>query len=117
MKILTFIIRIPHRVAYPGQWWRVTCIALILCGASPEKIGSSMWEMHPTLQSLIKMTVSGKYRFPTADCNESEKEEMKKNESNIRDQVSTKNLQILLGCHDTKRDNLNENVNSMGTGA
>jgi len=76
------------RLSYPGQWWRVTATALILCGSSPENIGLIMWESHPTLKALIKMTVSGRYRFPTADCNNEEREVMKNNENHMKDEVS-----------------------------
>ena len=34
------------------------------------------------------MTVSGRYRFPTAECNEKERETMKQNETNAREQVN-----------------------------
>lgn len=73
-------------LAYPGIWWRVTTIGLIMCGISPEKVGSEMWNSHPTISSLIKMTTSGRYRFPTADCDESQKEMMKQQESELREQ-------------------------------
>ena len=47
-----------------------------------------MWEKHPTLKALIKMTTSGRYRFPTADCNDEERELMKQVETELRDEVS-----------------------------
>lgn len=58
-----------------------------MCGASPERIGNEMWTNHPTVQALIKMVISGRYRFPTVDCDEEKRNEMKAAETSIRDQV------------------------------
>ena len=69
------------------MWWRVTTLALIMCGASPERIGNEMWTNHPTVQALIKMVTSGRYRFPTVDCDEEQRNEMKATEISIRDEV------------------------------
>lgn len=71
-------------LAYPGLWWRVASLALIMAGASPTDIGSSLAEEHPTIRELIKMVTSGRYRFPTIDCDDSKREEMKKGESEMR---------------------------------
>lgn len=40
------------------------------------------------LVSILRMTTSQKYRFPTADCSESEKEEVRMTEEKIREEVS-----------------------------
>jgi hypothetical protein len=76
------------RLACPGLWWRVTAIALILCGKSPQKLGAEMWKASPTIQALIKMVTSSKFRFPTADCNEIERDRMRAGENNVKEKVS-----------------------------
>lgn len=65
-------LKIPQ-LSHSGLWWRVTAVALAICGLS-SSVGSDMWKQHPTLRSLIKMTTSQKYRFPTADCDDTKKE-------------------------------------------
>jgi hypothetical protein len=70
------------------MWWRVTGLALVMCGASPEHIGAAGWEEHPTLRALIKMVTSDRYRFPTVDCDDIARDEMKKTEQTMRDEVS-----------------------------
>jgi integrator complex subunit 1 len=77
------------RLAYPGLWWRATVLALIMCGASPAQIGSVAWNEHPTLRALIKMVTSDRYRFPTVDCDDDAREEMKKTEQDMRDEEAT----------------------------
>ncbi len=74
------------RLAYPGLWWRATGLALIMCGASPKLIGSIAWNEHPTLRALIKMVTSDRYRFPTVDCDDAGRDEMKKLEQEMRDE-------------------------------
>jgi integrator complex subunit 1 len=76
-----------ERLAYPGMWWRVTVLALIMCGVSPEHIGAPVWEEHPTLRAMIKMIISSRYRFPTVDCNDADRAEMKKSEQVMREEV------------------------------
>ena len=71
-----------------------------MCGASPEKIGQEMWSAIPTLRALIKMTTSGRYRFPTIDCDEAQFREMKAAEASMRDEVSTSNHDRLLSMDD-----------------
>lgn len=84
------------RLAHPHLWWRVSSIALIMCSISPT-IGNEMWSKHPTLRALIKMTTSQKYRFPTADCSEAEKERAKLAEERLRDQEA-KASALCLAC-------------------
>jgi hypothetical protein len=72
----------------------VTSLALILCGSSPEHIGTVAWEEHPTLRALIKMVTSDRYRFPTVDCDDAARDEMKKTEQAMRDEVSDATLFI-----------------------
>ena len=74
------------QLAYPGLWWRATCLALIMCGASPSTIGQSAWNEHPTLKTLIKMVTSDRYLFPTVDCDNEGREEMKNTEQAMRDE-------------------------------
>ncbi len=76
------------RLACPGLWWRVTAIALVLCGKSPNILGYEMWKSSPTIRTLIKMVTSSKFRFPTTDLSESEKEKMREEENKCRDKVS-----------------------------
>jgi hypothetical protein len=73
----------------------VTGLALILCGSSPEHIGTVAWEEHPTLRALIKMVTSDRYRFPTVDCDDFARDEMKKTEQSMRDEVSDVSLSRL----------------------
>lgn len=77
------------RLAYPGLWWRVTIIALIMCGHGPE-VGSVMWKEHPTLRALVKMVTSMRFRFPTVDCDDLDREMMKQKEQEARDEVGTR---------------------------
>lgn len=73
------------RLGYPGMWWRVTGLALIMCGASPDVVGAVALEKFPTLKALIKMITSDRYRFPTVDCDDEAREEQKKLEQGMRD--------------------------------
>ena len=61
-----------------------------MCGSSPKEIGSVAWEKHPTLRVLIKMVTSDRFKFPTVDCDEVGRDEMKKTEQTMRDEVSSK---------------------------
>jgi integrator complex subunit 1 len=74
------------RLAFPGLWWRATGLALVVCGASPDRIGPIAWNEHPTLKALIKMVTSDRYRFPTVDCDDAWRDEMKKTEQEMRDE-------------------------------
>ena len=74
------------RLGYPGMWWRVTGLALIMCGASPNVIGAVALQKFPTLKVLIKMITSDRYRFPTVDCDDEAREEQKKIEQAMRDE-------------------------------
>ena len=69
------------RLAVTSLWWRVSCIALALSGLCPNDVGAELWNHHPTLRALIRMTTSQKYRFPTADCDEAEKDNVKEIEA------------------------------------
>lgn len=62
-------------------------LTLIMCGASPDVIGLEMWNGNPTIRAVIKMVTSGRYRFPTIDCDEASRSEMKSAEANMRDEV------------------------------
>mgnify|MGYP005842757877 CR=1 FL=1 len=66
----------------------MTILALVMCGVAPIEIGSTVWEEHPTLRAMIKMVTSVRYRFPTVDCDDMERSEMKKDEQNMREEVS-----------------------------
>lgn len=70
------------------MWWRVTGLALIMCGSSPKNIGSVAWKEHPTLRTLMKMVTSDRYKFPTVDCDEAARDNMKSTEQSMRDEVS-----------------------------
>lgn len=72
------------KLAYPGMWWRVTGLALIICGRAPSAVGSVAWQEHPTLRALMKMVTSDRYRFPTADCDAAARDEMLKTEQAMR---------------------------------
>ncbi|CAJ1967202.1 unnamed protein product [Cylindrotheca closterium] len=72
------------KLAYPGMWWRATGLALILCGKSPNEIGSVAWKDHPTLRALMKMVTSDRFRFPTVDCDSIAREDMLKSEQSMR---------------------------------
>lgn len=72
------------RLANSGLWWRVTAIALAACGLSSD-VGKTMWDDHPTVRCLIKMTTSQKYRFPTSDLEESEKELVRIQDAKVKE--------------------------------
>lgn len=76
-------------LAYPGLWWRVTVLVLIMCANSTASIGSTFWKDSPTMRSLIKMVVSNRYRFPTVDGDDAFRDEMKRAEQKARDEVRT----------------------------
>lgn len=95
------------KLAYPGLWWRTnvvsppsvhgwrsnrvshlaTKLALIFCVASPCKIGKTMWEENPTIRALLKMVTSQHFQFPTIDCSADQRQLMKANEKDAREQV------------------------------
>jgi hypothetical protein len=58
-----------------------------MCSRSPEKIGVVLWQEHPTLRALIKMVTSNRFRFPTVDCDEDQRSEMKSAEQAAREKV------------------------------
>lgn len=62
-------------------------LALAMCGRAPLKLGTVMWEEHPTLRALITMVAAGRYRFPTIDCDEDARVQMKRSEQAARDSV------------------------------
>jgi hypothetical protein len=62
-------------------------LALILCGCSPRTIGHVVWNDHPTLQALMKMITSNRYRFPTVDSDDTVRLKMKEDEQIARDKV------------------------------
>ena len=64
-------------------------LGLVMCGASPKRIGTMIWKEHPTLRDLMKMTISLRYRFPTVDCDDKTRDEVKQAEQTARDEVST----------------------------
>lgn len=63
-------------------------LALIMSAMSPDRIGAVVWKEHPTLRALMKMITSGRYRFPTVDCDEKMREDMKQCEQEAREMVS-----------------------------
>ncbi len=76
------------RLAVTSLWWRVSSIALVLSGLSPKDVGAELWNLHPTMRALIKMTTSQKYRFPTADCDEAQRDKVKHLEARTRETES-----------------------------
>lgn len=73
------------RLAVASLWWRVSCIALVLCGLSPKDVGAALWNHSLTMRALIKMTTSEKFCYPTADCDEAERRHVKQMEKKTRD--------------------------------
>lgn len=73
-------------------------LALVMCAHSPESIGAKVWEQHPTLRALIKMVTSNRFRFPTVDCDENERTEMKQSEQVARDEVCSRVVTIFPSC-------------------
>ena len=84
------------RVARPGLWWRATALSLIICGASSSCTAKQMWKVHPTLRALMKMSLSGRYRFPTVDCSDSERDRMKQMEADCRDREAQVAIELFL---------------------
>ncbi|KAL7566998.1 hypothetical protein ACA910_019925 [Epithemia clementina (nom. ined.)] len=99
------------RLAYPGFWWRATMLGLVMCGAAPQEIGDVVWREHPTLRSLMKMITAGRYRFPTVDCDELAKEEMKRLEHDCRESDNVIAEFLFLPAQQPK-----ENKNEKSTG-
>jgi integrator complex subunit 1 len=99
------------RLAYPGLWWRVTGLALIICGASPDIVGAICWEEHPTLKALMKMVTSDRYRFPTVDCDDGAREMQKKTEQEMRDEEAKITELLFLSPKNPKR-NVKEPIES-----
>ena len=99
------------RLGYPGMWWRVTGLALILCGASPKIVGAVALEKFPTLRALIKMITSDRYRFPTVDCDEKGREEQKKIEQAMRDEEARITEQLFAPPKKAKKQLKNKSVN------
>jgi hypothetical protein len=62
-------------------------LVLIMASKSPDKIGAFVWSEIPSVRSLVKMIVSNRYRFPTVDCDDAAREEMKEGEQKLRDTV------------------------------
>lgn len=62
-------------------------IALVFCANSPDNIGLLVWRELPTIQAIIKMVTSQRFRFPTVDCNDVEKINMKKLDYTAREEV------------------------------
>jgi len=63
-------------------------LALTMCGHSPAKIGTVMWEEHPTVKALITMVTASRFRFPTIDCDETARAEMRRLDKEARGNVS-----------------------------
>ena len=74
------------KLAYPGLWWRATSLVLAICGTDTTGVGATFWEESSTLRAIIKMSTSGRYRFPTVDCDDDLRDEMKRGEASMRDQ-------------------------------
>jgi len=74
------------KLAYPGLWWRATSLVLAICGTDTTGVGATLWEESSTLRAIIKMSTSGRYRFPTVDCDDELRDEMKRGEAGMRDQ-------------------------------
>ena len=57
----------------------------ILSGSVPE-VGKDLWSSQPNIRSLIKMTTSQKYRFPTTDCTKRERESAKHEDQRLKEE-------------------------------
>lgn len=84
------------KLAYPGLWWRATSLALAICGTDSTGVGATLWEESSTLRAIIKMSTSGRYRFPTVDCDDDLRDEMKRGEADMRDQELKVTEQLFL---------------------
>jgi hypothetical protein len=62
-------------------------LVLIVCSKSPYSVGTVVWNENPTVCALIKMIVSNRYRFPTVDCDDTTRDNMKRGEQAARDKV------------------------------
>jgi hypothetical protein len=70
-------------------------IALVICAKSPSKIGAVVWQDHPTLRALMKMITTNRFKFPTVDCDEPERNEMKRLDYAAREEVGELALDYL----------------------
>ena len=84
------------KLAYPGLWWRATSLALAICGTDSTGVGATLWEESSTLRAIIKMSTSGRYRFPTVDCDDDLRDEMKRGEADMRDRELKVTEQLFL---------------------
>ena len=57
----------------------------ILSGSVPE-VGKDLWNSQPNIRSLIKMTTSQKYRFPTTDFTKSLRESAKQDDQRLKEE-------------------------------
>ena len=76
-------------------------LALVICSTSPQSIGGVMFQEHPTIRALIKMVTSGRFRFPTIDCDDETKKLMKREDHEARAKVClflTQPLYFLTSC-------------------
>lgn len=90
------------KLAYPGLWWRATALALAICGTDNTGAGATLWEESSTLRAIIKMSTSGRYRFPTVDCDDDLRDVMKQGEADMRDQELKITEQLFLPkCQDS----------------
>ena len=62
-------------------------ISLVFCSNSPENIGMLVWRELPTLNAIMKMVTSQRFRFPTVDCNDIRKMDMKRMDYEAREEV------------------------------
>ena len=100
------------KLAYPGLWWRVTSLALAICGTDCKGIGAELWKQSSTLRAIIKMVTSGRYRFPTVDCDAITREEMKRGEADLREKESriTERLFLPKSSSKSKRREKDEDI-------
>ena len=68
-------------------------ISLVFCGISPKRIGAELFSCSPTIQSLIKMIVSGKFTFPTVDCDETQSKSVQIDERLLQEKVGFKEIE------------------------
>ena len=63
---------------------------LVLSGLLPETIGRIMCsDKNPTIAALMRMTTSQKYRFPTADWSEIDKDRIRQAEKQVKEKEAT----------------------------
>jgi hypothetical protein len=57
-------------------YWRLSCCLYLLGGMRPKTIGKFVWEALPSVQTLLLMSMTGRYYFPSTAASNSPEDRM-----------------------------------------